>query len=297
MKMEFTKCAGWVDENGLELVSHGTEAFPAACYNENLKKLPVHWHWHEELEVVIISQGSAVFSVGGQQEIINEGEGLFINSGAVHGAWLNGEGECHLRSIVFHPKLIYGCDDSIFKLKYLDPILHSPLKGLHLSKGEQWQTDMIAAIDRAWHSCSGGGFGYEFKVRAELSELSALMAQNLNLEWDEKSEQLNKYSERVKIMVSYIEKNYSQNLTLDMIAATAAVSKSECLRCFHNTLGIPPIQYLKAYRIKKAAQLIKTTNLKIGVIGEHCGFHDMSYFAITFNRYYGCTPKEYRIQE
>ena len=293
--MVFTKCAGWVDENGLELVSHGSEAFPAACYNENLQKLPVHWHWHEELEVVIISRGSAVFSVGGQQEIVNEGEGLFINSGAVHGAWLNNCGECRLHSIVFHPRLIYGCDNSIFKLKYLDPILHSPIEGLHLG-GEGWQSAAITAIDRAWQSCSGGGFGSEFQVRAQLSELAVLMAQNLNLEWDDKTERKNRDSERVKAMVSYIEKNYSENLTLNMVAAAAAISKSECLRCFHDTLGIPPIQYLKSYRIKKAAQLIKTTDMKIGAIGEHCGFHDKSYFAITFSRYYGCTPREYRKQ-
>lgn len=294
--MEFTKCAGWVDENGLELVSHGTEAFPAASYNENLKKLPVHWHWHEELEVVIISQGCAVFSVGGQQEVVNEGEGLFINSGAVHGAWPKDCEECRLHSIVFHPKLIYGCDNSIFKTKYLDPILHSPIKGLHLG-GESWQAAAVTAIDRAWQSCSGGGFGSEFKVRAELSELVVLMAQNLNLEWDEKTEKKNRDSERIKAMVSYIEKNYSENLTLNMIAAAAAISKSECLRCFHDTIGIPPIQYLKSYRIKKAAQLIKTTDMKIAVIGDHCGFHDMSYFAGTFSSYYGCTPREFRKQE
>ena len=69
---------------------------------------------------------------------------------------------------------------------------------------------------------------------------------------------------------------------------------SECLRCFHNTIGTTPIQYLKSFRIKKAAELLTNTDLKIVDIGIMCGFQDMSYFAKTFRNIYGCTPSKYR---
>ena len=72
-----------------------------------------------------------------------------------------------------------------------------------------------------------------------------------------------------------------------------SLSVSECLRCFHRTIGTTPIQYLKSLRIKKAAELLTNTDMKIVDIGIICGFQDMSYFAKTFRNIYGCTPVSY----
>lgn len=70
-------------------------------------------------------------------------------------------------------------------------------------------------------------------------------------------------------------------LSIDEIAESVSLSVSECLRCFHNTIGTTPIQYLKSFRIKKAAELLTNTDMKIVDIGIMCGFQDMSYFAKT----------------
>ncbi len=78
------------------------------------------------------------------------------------------------------------------------------------------------------------------------------------------------------------------------IAASARVSVSECLRCFRNTIGVPPIQYLKQFRIQKAAELLATTDWKIAETATQCGFQDMSYFSRTFRELKGSVPTEYR---
>ena len=75
------------------------------------------------------------------------------------------------------------------------------------------------------------------------------------------------------------------------------VSESECLRCFHHMIGIPPIQYVKQLRIQKAADLLLTTNKKVGAIGAECGFPDTSYFTKTFRETMGCTHGKYRKQK
>ena len=91
----------------------------------------------------------------------------------------------------------------------------------------------------------------------------------------------------LKVLVDWQKEGYE-------IAGSASLSESECLRCFHNTIGTTPIQYLKSYRIKKAAELLSNTERKIVDIGMACGFQDMSYFAKAFRGIYGCTPSEYR---
>ena len=85
-------------------------------------------------------------------------------------------------------------------------------------------------------------------------------------------------SYRMKNMLQYIEEHYSDNITINEIAESVSLSVSECLRCFHSTIGTTPIQYLKSFRIKKAAELLTNTDMKIVDIGIICGFQDMSYF-------------------
>lgn len=96
-------------------------------------------------------------------------------------------------------------------------------------------------------------------------------------------------------MLEYIHANYGQEVTVDQIASAAAVSERECMRCFKNTIGTTPMQYLKQYRVQTAMRLLSTTDNLVGDIGCACGFADMSYFSKTFRELQGCTPSAYRV--
>ena len=61
-----------------------------------------------------------------------------------------------------------------------------------------------------------------------------------------------------------------------------------------DTIGRPPIQYVKHYRVQKAAELLTSTALKIGQIAERCGFQDDTYFIRSFREIKGMTPAKYR---
>ena len=98
-------------------------------------------------------------------------------------------------------------------------------------------------------------------------------------------------------MLQYIQSNYAEDLSTENIARSAAISGSECLRCFRTMVGTTPIQYVKQLRIQKAAELLASTDRKIADIGALCGFQEMSYFAKTFRTLKGCTPREYRTRK
>ena len=61
-----------------------------------------------------------------------------------------------------------------------------------------------------------------------------------------------------------------------------------------STQCVGGIQYVKQFRVEKAAELLRSTRLKTGEIGMECGFADGSYFIKTFREIKHCTPKEYR---
>ena len=55
--MALSACNTETDSAGRELTAHGTAAFPIACYHDDLEAAPVPWHWHEELELLLASEG------------------------------------------------------------------------------------------------------------------------------------------------------------------------------------------------------------------------------------------------
>lgn len=284
-----------VDQQGREMKEHGTPLFPIACYHDNISEAAVPWHWHDELEILVVEAGTARVSVNGTDYIVNQGEGFFVNTGALHGVWNVGREPCYLQSVVFHPRLVGGSVDSILWQKYLEPLLSDPCRPcVHFSNTQEWEKDASKAIQEAWQSCVSEAEGFEFEVRERLSRLIFLLTKNCPKAEKKPSEKALRAGERIKAMLQYIQEHYNGELTLAKIAESAAVSENECLRCFRSMIGSTPIQYVKQVRIQKAAELLVSTNRKISDIGAECGFQEMSYFAKTFRELKGCTPGEYR---
>ena len=69
-----------ISETGEELLQHGTALFPIACYHDDLSVAPVPWHWHEELEAAVVTEGGAVVAVGTERYALQPGEGFFVNA-------------------------------------------------------------------------------------------------------------------------------------------------------------------------------------------------------------------------
>lgn len=293
--MAISPCNTTTDANGRELVKHGTTLFPIACYHDNLALETVPWHWHDELEAAIITEGTAVVAMSNRQYTIQQGCGFFINSGVLHGAWNIDTSACRFHSLVFHPRLVGGSIDSIFWQKYVEPLLtHPSLESFVLDPSVDWQQEGIHAIEAAWQSCFLEEPGYEFEIRSFLSHFIFLLNRHLPAAFPIPSRQNLLDAERIKVMLQYIHDHYADEITLSKIARHAMISESECLRCFQKNIGISPIQYVKQYRIQKASEMLSATDQKISDIGVLCGFSDISYFIKSFKKAKGRTPGEYR---
>lgn len=295
--MSLAICNTTVDEHGLELVQHGTTDFPIACYHDNLGETEVPWHWHEELEAAVVTEGCAVVAAGNEKYTVPAGEGFVINSGILHGAWDVDASGCRFHSLVFHPRLVGGSIDSVFYQKYIIPFQQNRnLVSLHLKPKIPWQAQVLDAIENAWQACVNEPDGYEFQVRKELSDMVYLLQSRLPADSPSVSSKAMRNGERIKLMLQYIHDSFAEELSTAKIAESASVSESECLRCFRATIGTTPIQYVRRYRIKRAAQLLTNTQEQISDIATQCGFQDVSYFTKTFREIKGVVPSEYRRQ-
>lgn len=284
------------NKNGLETIEHGTAMFPIQQYHNDFSIMDtVEWHWHPEFEAGIVRSGHLHAMINKEDFILSEGDGFFINAEILHADWDREDKSCLLDSIVFHPRLIGGNPDSVFYQDYISPILHNQaFYGKALHHNEAADQKLLALISQTIFLCDEQSLGYEFSVRNHLSELIYEIFLLQRRYTKGLSDATLRSEARIKTMLSFIEINYQRNITLQEIADSASVSKSECIRCFHKTIGRTPIQFLKEFRLQKAANLLRSTDLSISDIAFMCGFFEMSYFTRSFRAQYTDTPTQYR---
>ncbi len=93
---------------------------------------------------------------------------------------------------------------------------------------------------------------------------------------------------------NYLDANYSENITLDTLAAMTHMNKYYMAHAFTKHIGISPINYLLQKRIQEGKSLLKSTSHSIAQISTSLGFSSQSYFSQMFKKATGKTPIQYR---
>lgn len=147
--MALTYSIDQVDENGKELLTYGTEDFPIAFFDDDLTKVAVPNHWHDELEIVVITEGKVIVRIAGQEFMLTAGDGYFANSAVLHAAELKTV-TGHQHATVFNPRVISAPGDLAWKT-YVEPLLRDPqLPFVRLSASVPWQKEILSCSEKAW---------------------------------------------------------------------------------------------------------------------------------------------------
>lgn len=104
-----------------------------------------------------------------------------------------------------------------------------------------------------------------------------------------------KFRKIIELMVEFINKNYSQNISLKQIADVVYMNPNYLCDLFKQETGIHFSNYITQIRINNAKELLKTRiELKSYEIAELVGYKDAKYFTQVFKKQVGATPTEYR---
>lgn len=99
---------------------------------------------------------------------------------------------------------------------------------------------------------------------------------------------------RFNYAMDYINKYCTEDITLDMVADYAGLSKYHFSRLFKQYSGLNYYDYLCACRIKKVEHLLSRSELSITDVAFQTGFSSISTFNRIFKKVEQCTPTEYR---
>jgi AraC-like DNA-binding protein len=105
---------------------------------------------------------------------------------------------------------------------------------------------------------------------------------------------LDKYSPPIQRVMEYINLHLGDHISNDDLAANASMSISHLSKVFKKETGGTMTEYIALMRCKKAAGLLKKTDLPVQEISSYVGYSDNNYFVKVFKKIYDLTPSEYR---
>ncbi len=105
---------------------------------------------------------------------------------------------------------------------------------------------------------------------------------------------LDKYSHPIQKVLEYINLHLGDQISNEDLAVSANMSISHLAKVFKKETGETMTQYIAHMRCKKAANLLKKTDLPIQEISSYVGYSDNNYFVKVFKKNYAMTPTEFR---
>lgn len=282
-------------DSRMEMTRHGTEGFPMAVYETVLAKNTlgfVDWHWHDEFQFCLVTEGQVRFHVGNGIHLLAAGMGLFINSGILHMAKpLTANAAYHCMDV--SPKLMGSFPESDIHSRYLKRFLEDPTRRyILLSKDVPWQSLVLEKMGEIYRVYRERAEGFEIWIVSLLMHIFFLLLQSGA---EGEAEAVPDALERIKLILNYIHGHFGEKITLKQVSKWVNLCPNECCRYFKSHTGSTIFGYINNLRITKSAEaLLNHPERTVSQIAYECGFSTPSYFIEKFRQKTGMTPSQYR---
>jgi AraC-like DNA-binding protein len=99
--------------------------------------------------------------------------------------------------------------------------------------------------------------------------------------------------ERLAMALKQIHARIAHGWTVGELAKAAALSRSTFFERFTRTVGVPPMEYVLAWRMEVAKELLRRDGLSVTEVAERVGYGSTSTFSVAFSRHVGEPPSRY----
>ena len=271
---------------------HGDKWFPFDIYPCTIPKdFPqVALHWQNSMELVFVKKGTGLVYVDLDPFTARAGDIFVFVPGMLHSLSQYPGEAMEYENIIFDVELLGGSSDLCYQ-RYLLPLQSGrlPLPS-RLAPGHPCYDIALEHLRRLENVNRERMLGYELQVKGLLlSLLSLLVSQSDGVPPSDNTD-----TRRLKTILQYVTMHYTETLPVAEAAAVCQCSPSHFMRWFKQMTGQGFTEYLNAYRLNTAAELLRTTDDTVLAVAEQTGFKNLSYFNRAFKTHYGLTPKEYR---
>lgn len=284
----------FIDINGdrSERVRYDRAEFPAYIRRGRLSyylNYAAESHWHDDVELILVVSGHMWYSVNGETVYLREGEGIFVNARRLHFGYSEDHSECDFLCVLLHPVLL--CASRRVEQCYVAPLLQSGVPFWRLTPDTTWGKTVLEAI-RTMYAVRDDAAA-ELKIQRAFTDVWLALYENALPSQPEVPRNESRLS-ALKEMMSFIGAHSGERLTLERIARAGGVGKTSCCALFRRYLHKTPTDYVTELRLRRGAELLRSTDRTVTEIAYEVGFSGASYFTEQFRRTYGVTPTAYR---
>lgn len=287
-----------------EQTERGDYLYPLETYrfHFNLERktapqLCVSYHWHPELEILIVEKGTLSITIEGREYAGTPGDVFFVNSGFLHTMYAQAGENTAYNAIVFDPSFLSFQMYDYVQSHYLMPLLSGKIK--FPEKLEKAETSVpalcqmlqnIISLNEHRHTC------YQFETKLSLLSVLMLMyKENLFIPESERSPKISREQiAQIKEILAYVQEHYQEKILLDDIARAMHLSPKYFSRYFKKQFGRSFTEYVNAFRIERSLSMLENRTYSISDTALQNGFESLSYYVKVFKKIMGITPGEYR---
>lgn len=242
-------------------------------------------HWHRSVEVNYLMEADAQVYLNGKEYIAGDDTLMLINSGDIHMLRSISSRDIKVVSLIisydFLKERYPEIDDCRFSLEYCPERtdeLKELLKNLY---------DLFSEKSDPFYTWRGNALIYQV-IYLLLRYYCVKKSKTAQFQKTEK------YKERFKVIIEYINERYREDLTLESVAGFYGLSREHLSRNFKKYMGTTFREYLDALRLDYAHNALLNTDYSVLEIAVNSGFSDERALTRCFRKTYGTTPAQYR---
>lgn len=272
---------------------HGTKEYSYTQYFMHNPKRAFHIpvHWHDEVEIIYIKKGRITIYIGEEIFQATAGDLFFVNSGELHFMESDDMGVEYYTLLFPLAFLSFQMDDAIEQEVFL-PLRQKKLQFPLLIEETQMQSQVLQKVKDVIVVNDEKEIGYQLKTRILLLEIMEYFMKNDVFEQVD----FGKATDMQRDLITYIQKHYTEKITLNMMAQKFHLSEKYISWYFKEHFSISFTQYVAHLRMSRAKDLLTITEQSITEVALSCGYPSVNLFIRNFKEFHGVTPLQYRKQ-
>ncbi|XID92626.1 helix-turn-helix domain-containing protein [Paenibacillaceae bacterium WGS1546] len=250
------------------------------------------WHYHEEVEFLLVLQGEIAAYCREDQLVLGAGDVALFGSSDPHTTMQTKEGGSS--QIVLQIDLRKYWDASTLNsMQHFSEVIR-PLSSLNYIYKENREVrertaGLIREIYREMNDCR---LGYELAVSSGIKNILLLLLRHDSRRMLAYND--NRLLGRLQPAVDYVEANLNDKLSVAEISARLNMSYTHFIKTFKKAVGMSFTDFVVYKRIKKAEQQLLTSDVSVAEVAESVGISNLGHFYDMFRRMNGCSPKQFR---
>lgn len=277
-------------------VEHPNQLLPFTIKHIEVRKgFPdILFHWHPEMEVVLVREGSAHFHIDYDRFTSQKDDIILIRPNGLHSIHPIPQQDHVTDNLIFHLNMIGASQMDQIGLNYLQPLQNSTYKlVMRIQADDPGYGALRQVLEEIIHLNQTKPDFYELALKAQLEQFMFHLYKQGYVR-QKRTDDAYRKNEKIRAIIQYIQQHYARHLTITELADFANYSETHFMTFFKQQTGTSAMDFIIQHRLMVATQELKDTVKPILTIAGEVGFNNLSNFNRQFRKYYQQTPSHYR---